>query len=132
MFRDKLGHLEHADLLLAAEDLLEAFVRIDYSAVLAVLQLVLLDVVPELLGHLSAWHRLRPDHVGERFARRQRLHKCGARLPFLSGHLLLQRKCWNRTGKNRRNSTTGGALPFPLRNGGGRERFLSLCRASAS
>src|SRR2546427_351400 len=82
---DQLGHLEHADLLLAAEDLLERLVRVDHAAVLAVLELVLLDVFPELLGHLRAWHRLRPDDVGERVARRHRLHESGARLPTFLG-----------------------------------------------
>jgi hypothetical protein len=37
MARDELGHLEHAHLLFAAEDGLQAFVRIDHGSLLLVL-----------------------------------------------------------------------------------------------
>src|SRR5581483_9172093 len=49
VLRDERRHLEHADLLLAAEDDLEDVVRVDHALVLLVLQAVLLDVDPELL-----------------------------------------------------------------------------------
>jgi hypothetical protein len=55
---DQFGHLEHVDLRLAAEDGLQRGVSLDHPPVLRVLQLVLLDVRPELLGDLGARNRL--------------------------------------------------------------------------
>src|SRR4029078_8229875 len=49
--------------------------------VLLVLQLVLLDVGPELLRDLGARNRLRADDLGERRARVHRLHERGVWLP---------------------------------------------------
>jgi hypothetical protein len=63
--RDELGHLEHADLGLAAEDGLEGGIGVDHLPVLLVLETVLLDVVPELLGELRAGQRLGADDGGE-------------------------------------------------------------------
>jgi len=59
VLRDELGHLEHADLALATEDNLQRGIGIDLLLVLLVLETVLLDVVPELLGELRAGERLR-------------------------------------------------------------------------
>src|SRR5471032_373934 len=52
--RDELGHLEHRNLRLAAEHDLELVVGVDLGPDLLVLQTVLLDVRPELLGELRA------------------------------------------------------------------------------
>ena len=71
---DQLGHLEHADLLLAAEDGFEVVVGIDLGLLL-VLQAVLLDVGPELLGQLGAGKGLVPDDLGERVVGRDGLHE---------------------------------------------------------
>ena len=65
---DQLGHLEHRDL---------AFLKTSFSLASAliialvrrVLQLVLLDVLPDLLRHLGARHRLVADDRGQRGAR---------------------------------------------------------------
>src|SRR4029079_19293459 len=54
----KLGHLEHVDGGLAAEDRLQRVVRLDHPLVLLILQLVLLDVRPELLRHFGPRDRL--------------------------------------------------------------------------
>ncbi len=56
---DELGHLEHADRLLAVEDGLKFVVRIDLGSHLFVLETIFLNVVPEFLGELSArqWFR---------------------------------------------------------------------------
>ncbi len=48
MSRDKLGHLEHADLALAVKYGPERLVRIDHGSFFLILATVLLDVVPEL------------------------------------------------------------------------------------
>jgi hypothetical protein len=48
MPRDEFGHLEHADLLLATKDHLQRVIGVDQSPLLLVLELVLLDVVPQL------------------------------------------------------------------------------------
>ena len=50
---DQFGHLEHADLLLAIEDDLQCGIRVDEGLLLGVLELVFLDVIPELLGEFG-------------------------------------------------------------------------------
>ena len=58
MRRDELGHLEHGDGLLAAKDGLEGVGGVDVRLLLGILKVVLLDVVPEFLGHFAARQRL--------------------------------------------------------------------------
>jgi hypothetical protein len=50
----QLRHFEHVDGRLAAEHRLQSVVRLDHPPVLLVLQTVLLDVGPELLGDVGA------------------------------------------------------------------------------
>jgi hypothetical protein len=57
MLAHELRHLEHAHAALAAEDCLERRVGVDLPLVLGVLELVLLDVDPELLGDFGAGGR---------------------------------------------------------------------------
>src|SRR5262249_21131640 len=76
----QLGHLEHADRVFAVEHLLQLGVGVDLPLVLAVLQIVLLDVVPDALGHLGARLRLRADHCREGIVRLQALHESAAAL----------------------------------------------------
>src|SRR5437879_9375791 len=64
---------------LAAENLLERGVSVDHASVLAVLQLLALDVGPELLGHLGARHGFVADHRAESGAGFHRFHECGTR-----------------------------------------------------
>src|SRR5260221_12377836 len=66
---DKLRHLEHVDLRLAAEHRLERVVRFDHPLVLLVLQAVLLDVGPQLLGDLGAGARFGSLDFAERSVR---------------------------------------------------------------
>src|SRR5262249_9776650 len=54
---------------------LELVVGVDHAPILCVLQVVLLDVLPELLGDLSARHRVRADDGRELSGRRHRLHE---------------------------------------------------------
>ena len=79
VLRHQLRHVEHADLRLAAEHRLELVVGIDCAAVLCILQVVLLDVLPELLHDFRARHRLVADDGRELRARRERLHKRSVR-----------------------------------------------------
>src|SRR5687767_5351791 len=79
MLADKLGHLEHVDLGLAAKHGLQRVVRLDHAFVLLVLQAVLLDVGPELLGDLGAWERLGANNFSQRGAWRNRPHERGVR-----------------------------------------------------
>jgi len=58
----QLGHLKHADLLLAIEYGFESFVGVDEGALFGVLQLVFLDVVPELFGELGAGEGFGTNH----------------------------------------------------------------------
>ena len=54
MPRHQLRHLEHAHLLFAIENRFERLVGIDQRPLLGILELVLLDVVPQLLGEFTA------------------------------------------------------------------------------
>ena len=72
----QLGHLEHGDALLAVEDGLQRVVGIDHRPLFRVLQAVLADVYPELLGQLRAWERFFTDHLGELLVRGDRFHEC--------------------------------------------------------
>src|SRR5712691_10887480 len=87
MARNQLGHLEHRYLLLAAKNLPQLFVGIDQAPVDRVLQLVLLDVVPDFLGDFSAWQRHAADDRGERARGRHRLHERRIRLALRAGLL---------------------------------------------
>jgi predicted enzyme related to lactoylglutathione lyase len=55
---DQSGHLEHRDLILPAEDDAKLVIGVDHPLVLLVLEPVGFDVVPDLLGHFAARHRL--------------------------------------------------------------------------
>ncbi len=74
---DELGHLEHGHLLLAAEHRLQRIVGIDHGPLLGVLQLVLLDVVPERLCQGAAGQRLGADDNGQDGIGLHRLHQGG-------------------------------------------------------
>ena len=68
-------HLEHGDLLFA-EYFGQLLIGIDVAFVLGVLQIVGLDVVPQLLDHFSTGQRA-GTHYGSQFgAGFQRLHEC--------------------------------------------------------
>ena len=64
---DQFGHLEHADLLLAIEDDLQCGIRVDEGLLLGVLELVFLDVIPELLGEFGPGQRLGTDDCRQGF-----------------------------------------------------------------
>jgi len=51
--RDELGHFKHGDLALAVEHGLQGRIGIDERLLGGVLEFVLFDVIPELLGHLA-------------------------------------------------------------------------------
>src|SRR5262249_28920706 len=85
---DQLRHLEHRDLLLAAEDRLHLVVAVDHPALLGILEIVLADVGPELLDHLGAGNRLVADDLSEVLGRLQLLHEGGVRLALRSRRLL--------------------------------------------
>src|SRR5437899_11030926 len=80
MIRDELRHLEHRYLLLSPEHCAEFLVGIDKAPIDVVLQLVLLDVIPDLLGDIGARHRHRADNGSERSRRGHRLPECRIRL----------------------------------------------------
>jgi len=76
---DQLGHLEHRDRLLTAKDGLQFVVSVDLGLGLFVLQTILLDVSPELLGELCARKRSGANDSGESRVGRDRFHECGVR-----------------------------------------------------
>ena len=55
------GQLKHRDLGLS-EQWFQFVVSIDIATVLFVLQIVLLDIIPDFLNDLSSWQRFRTDH----------------------------------------------------------------------
>ena len=63
---NELGQLEHADGLLAVEHGLESGVGVDLGADLLVLEVILLDVLPELLGELRAGEGFAPTITARR------------------------------------------------------------------
>src|SRR4051812_15468887 len=79
VLRQVLVHLEHAHLLLA-EHRLQLVIRQNLAAVFRVLEIVFLDVVPDLAHHLAARQGRGADHRGEFLRRLQRLLERGAPL----------------------------------------------------
>jgi len=57
--RDQLGHLEHGHLALAPKEGFELIVGEDIALVGGVLEVVFLDVDPELFNDLATGHRAR-------------------------------------------------------------------------
>src|SRR5438309_10347154 len=78
MVRKVLVHLEHADPVLAAEDLLQLVVGKDFPLVLRILQVVLANVVPDLRHDLAARKR---RASGDRREIRRRLNRAGQSAP---------------------------------------------------
>jgi hypothetical protein len=76
MLGNELGHLEHVDSGLSAEDLLEGGIGVDVALLCRILEILALDVDPELLDHLRAGHRALSYDCREVLADVQRLHKC--------------------------------------------------------
>src|SRR4051812_22016472 len=72
---DQLGHLEHRNGLLATENGLQLVVRIDLRLRLLVLQAILLDVGPELLGQLGAGKWVGTNDSGESRVGCNRFHE---------------------------------------------------------
>ena len=76
MLRDELCHLEHIDDRLTAEDRLQSRICVDIALILRILEIVLLDIDPELLHDLRARHRALAHDLGEIGAYAHRFHKC--------------------------------------------------------
>src|SRR5690348_18345910 len=80
---EMLVHLEHADLVLAAEDGLQLGVGQDLPLVGGVLQVVLLDVVPDLRNDFAPGQLAGADDGGKLRRRCQGLLQC---VVLLVGH----------------------------------------------
>lgn len=65
MVRNEFGHLEHGNLLLAAKDSFQLFIRIDHALVQLVLELGFLDVFPDFFRDFSARQRIGADDSGK-------------------------------------------------------------------
>jgi|Laugresu1bdmlbdd_1035124.scaffolds.fasta_scaffold42879_2 hypothetical protein len=85
MRRDELGHLEHGDLGLPAEDRLEERVGVDVALVLGVLEIVFFDVVPDFLGELAAGERGGADNGRENGVRLNGFEEGGIDFAFRFG-----------------------------------------------
>src|SRR5690349_15844469 len=82
VFADQLGHLEHRDGFLAAENCFQRVVSVDVGSLFLVLEPLLLDVGPQFLGDLGARNRLGADHHAESGVRLHRFHECRVRFSF--------------------------------------------------
>jgi hypothetical protein len=57
---NELGHFEHGHLGFAAEYSFQLVVGVDHAAVGRILQVELLDVIPDFFRHFGAWQRAAP------------------------------------------------------------------------
>ena len=78
--RQVLVHFEHADPVLAPENLLQLVVGQDFPFVLRILQVVLTDMVPNLRNDLAARQRIAASDCGEIT---RRLNRAGQTAPAL-------------------------------------------------
>ena len=77
MLGDKLGHFEHVDLVLAAEDLAQFFVSFNIALVLRILEIMLLYLCPKAFHDHGARHGAFPDDSFELFGELHRFHERG-------------------------------------------------------
>src|SRR5690606_5974867 len=84
---DELGHLEHRDAALATEHATELVVGVDHPTLPRVLEIVLLDVRPDLLRDLGARLRRAADDRGQIGVRLHGLHECRIRCTLRTGPL---------------------------------------------
>ncbi len=82
MGRDELGHLEHGDLGLAAENGLKERVGVDVAPVLSVLETVFFNVVPDFFGELTAGDRGGADDGRTNGVRLNRFEEGGISFAF--------------------------------------------------
>jgi hypothetical protein len=82
MARDQLRHLKHADLAFAVKYRLQRIVGVNLRSLFLVLQPVLLDVIPKLLGQFGTRNGFRPDDNGKFIIRLNRSHEGGVGLAF--------------------------------------------------
>ena len=61
MLIDNFSQFKHGDLVFA-EDRFQLCISIDHSPVLLVLQVVLLNIIPDLFNDLCSWHTLVTNH----------------------------------------------------------------------
>ena len=96
MLADHLGHFEHANLLLAAEDGLELVIGVDHTPVLRILQAFFLDIGPQFFDHLRSGQLLVADNGTKRSIRRQGPHEGGGGVAFyfLSRLFFLRPSSW--------------------------------------
>src|SRR3954471_8434879 len=132
MSGEMLVHLEHGHSILA-KDLLELVVGQDLAAVLGVLQVVGLDVVPDLAHHFAPGQRFWPDHRGQRLGRLQwPLQR--VRLAAACGGLRLLRRLLRCPGWHRsppiRTAILARAAPSTVRASAG--MLNALCRVLIS
>src|ERR1035438_5146906 len=79
---DQLGHLKHADLLLAVEHGFQRLVSVDEGLLFCILQPILADVSPKLFRQLRPWKGFVANYFGEGLVRRDRFHECCIRCSF--------------------------------------------------
>ena len=73
VFIDQLCHLKHTDLLFAIKDFFKLVIGVDHALVLAVLQSVFVDIIPELIRNFLARNRLSANYGPQRSIGLQRL-----------------------------------------------------------
>ena len=77
MFIDQLCHLKHTDLFFAVKDFFKLVIGVDHALVLAILQSIFVDIIPDLIRDFLAWNRLGANYGSQRSIRLQRLLQRG-------------------------------------------------------
>ncbi len=88
---DQLGHIKHRHLLLSTEHSLEVVIGVDHTTFFGILQIMLLDIRPQLFRNFCAWGWLVTNNSGKHFTWLHWLHKSRVRSAgrgFLRGRFL--------------------------------------------
>ena len=75
MLRHELGHFKHIDHALPSKHRLQRRVGVDIAFIFRVLEIMALDVYPELFYDLRPWHRTFPNDCGKLGTYVQWLHE---------------------------------------------------------
>ena len=82
MIGDELGHFKHGHLCFAAENSFQLVIGIDHAAVGRILQVELLDVIPDFFGHFGTRQWCCANHCGQNCGRCHRFHESGVWLAW--------------------------------------------------
>ncbi len=82
---NELGHFKHRNLGLAAENGFKSGIGVDEGLFLLILELVLLDVVPDFFGEFTTGNGCRSNDSGKDGVRLNGFQECGVSFAFWFG-----------------------------------------------